>query len=108
VRLEAEIEDLKASAGWARHMSSCGSGRRALRGAWAYEERSYRRWQQRERHGRPVKGPWPTPSADRVEPVAIDYADTYPQRVAETIATLMPSATVSCSTGCDPETLPLS
>ena len=31
-------------------------------------ERSYRRWQQRERQGRPAKGPWPTPSADRIEP----------------------------------------
>ena len=42
-------------------------------------ERSYRRWQQRQRQGRPVKGPWPTPSADRIEPVAIEYADRFPQ-----------------------------
>ena len=42
-------------------------------------ERSYRRWQQRERQGCPAKGPWPTPSADRLEPVAVDYADRFPQ-----------------------------
>jgi len=34
-------------------------------------ERSYRRWQQRQRQGRPVKGPWPAPAADRIEPTAI-------------------------------------
>ena len=52
-------------------------------------ERSYRRWQQREREGRPVKGPWPSPSADRIEPVAVAYADRYPQWGSRTIATLM-------------------
>lgn len=52
-------------------------------------ERSYRRWQQRERQGRPVKGPWPTPSADRIEPTAIAYADAYPQWGSKTIAMLM-------------------
>ena len=52
-------------------------------------ERSYRRWQQRERQGRPVKGPWPTPAADRLEPAAIVYADRYPQWGSRTIATLM-------------------
>jgi putative transposase len=52
-------------------------------------ERSYRRWQQRERQGRPVKGPWPAPAQDRVEPVAVVYADTYPQWGSRTIATLM-------------------
>jgi putative transposase len=52
-------------------------------------ERSYRRWQQRQRDGRPVKGPWPTPSADRIEPTAIVYADRYPQWGSRTIATLM-------------------
>ena len=64
-------------------------------------ERSYRRWQQRERQGRPVKGPWPTPSADRVEPTALAYADRYPQWGSKTIAMLMradghygPNATV--------------
>ena len=41
-------------------------------------ERSYRRWQSRQRAGRPVKGPWPTPAADRLEPAAIDYADRFP------------------------------
>ena len=41
-------------------------------------ERSYRRWQQREREGRPAKGLWLTPSADRIEPTAIAYADEYP------------------------------
>lgn len=64
-------------------------------------ERSYRRWQQRERQGRPVKGPWPTPSADRIEPTALAYADRYPQWGSKTIAMLMradghygPNATV--------------
>jgi putative transposase len=52
-------------------------------------ERSYRRWQQQQRQGRPVKGPWPTPSADRIEPTAIVYADRYPQWGSRTIATLM-------------------
>ena len=52
-------------------------------------ERSYRRWQQRQRQGRPAKGPWPTPSADRIEPVAIEYADRFPQWGSRTIATLM-------------------
>ena len=41
-------------------------------------ERSYRRWQQRERQGRPMKGPWPAPERDRVELVAIAYADRFP------------------------------
>ncbi len=41
-------------------------------------ERSYRRWQSRQRQGRPVRGPWPAPARDRVEPVAIDYADRFP------------------------------
>lgn len=52
-------------------------------------ERSYRRWQQRQRVGRPVKGPWPTPSVDVLEPTAIAYADRYPQWGSRTIATLM-------------------
>jgi transposase InsO family protein len=52
-------------------------------------ERSYRRWQKRERDGEPVRGPWPSPSADRIEPVAIAYADRYPQWGSRTIATLM-------------------
>jgi putative transposase len=52
-------------------------------------ERSYRRWQARQRQGRPVKGPWPTPSTDRIEPTAIAYADRFPQWGSRTIATLM-------------------
>ena len=52
-------------------------------------ERTYRRWQQRSRQGRPAKGPWPSPSADRIEPTAIEYADRYPQWGSRTIATLM-------------------
>ncbi len=52
-------------------------------------ERSYRRWQRRQRQGRPPKGPWPCPSADRIEPTAIQYADRYPQWGSRTIATLM-------------------
>ena len=41
-------------------------------------ERSYRRWQQRQRHGRRAKGPWPAPARDRVELAAIAYADRFP------------------------------
>ena len=41
-------------------------------------ERSYRRWQARQRAGRPVEGPWPALARDRVEPVAIAYADRFP------------------------------
>ena len=52
-------------------------------------ERSYRRWQQRQRQGQPVKGPWPTPSADRIEATALAYADAYPQWGSKTIAMLM-------------------
>lgn len=52
-------------------------------------ERSYRRWQQRERAGRPLKGPWPTPEADRLEPVAVACADLYPQWGSRTIASLL-------------------
>ena len=52
-------------------------------------ERSYRRWQQRQRAGVPVKGPWPTPSADQLEPDAVAYADKWPQWDSRTIATLM-------------------
>ncbi len=52
-------------------------------------ERSYRRWQQRQRAGVPAKGPWPTPSADRLEPTAVVYADRWPQWGSRTIATLM-------------------
>jgi transposase InsO family protein len=52
-------------------------------------ERTYRRWQQRERQGRPAKGPWPTPSADRLEPAAVAYADRYPQWGSHTIASLL-------------------
>jgi len=52
-------------------------------------ERSYRRWQQRQREGRPARGPWPAPSADQLEPLAIEYADRYPQWGSRTIATLM-------------------
>jgi len=39
---------------------------------------AHRRWQQRERQGRPVKGPWPSPARDRVELAAIAYADRFP------------------------------
>ena len=52
-------------------------------------ERSYRRWQQREREGRPVKGPWPAPSADRVEPVAVEYANRLPAWAHRKVAMLM-------------------
>ncbi len=52
-------------------------------------ERSYRRWQQRQREGRPVKGPWPAPAADRIEPVAVAYADRFPAWGHRKIAMLM-------------------
>jgi transposase InsO family protein len=41
-------------------------------------ERSYRRWQQRRRAGRPVKGPWPTPAQDLVEAKLVEVADRWP------------------------------
>jgi transposase InsO family protein len=52
-------------------------------------ERSYRRWQQRQRQGRPAKGPWPAPARDRVEPVAIEYADRFPAWGHRKLAMLM-------------------
>jgi putative transposase len=52
-------------------------------------ERSYRRWQQRQRAGMPVKGPWPAPAADRAEPVAISYADRFPAWGHRKVAMLM-------------------
>ncbi|MEX2612757.1 MAG: DDE-type integrase/transposase/recombinase, partial [Gaiellaceae bacterium] len=41
-------------------------------------ERSYRRWQQRQRGGCPARGPWPAPARDRVEPLAVAKADRWP------------------------------
>ena len=110
-RLEAEIEELKAALGEA-HVELRVWKKSGGVPPGAYEElevirleagmstarfcrlvgvpeRSYRRWQQRERQGQPVKGPWPTPSADRIEPIAVAYADRYPQWGSRTIATLM-------------------
>ena len=52
-------------------------------------ERSYRRWQHRQREGRPVKGPWPAQACDRVEPVAIAYADRFPAWGHRKVAMLM-------------------
>lgn len=52
-------------------------------------ERSYRRWQQRGRQGRPAKGPWPAPARDRVEPAAVTYADRFPAWGHRKIAMLM-------------------
>ena len=52
-------------------------------------ERSYRRWQHRQRHSRPLRGPWPAPVRDRVEPVAIAYADRFPAWGHRKIAMLM-------------------
>lgn len=52
-------------------------------------ERTYRRWQQRERLGRPAKGPWPTPARDRLEPLAVACADRYPQWGSHAIASLL-------------------
>ena len=36
-----------------------------------------------------MKGPWPTPAADRLEAVAVEYADRYPQWGSHTIASLL-------------------
>ena len=52
-------------------------------------ERSYRRWQQRQRQGRPAKGPWPTPAQDSVEPTAVVYADRFPAWGHRKLAMLM-------------------
>ena len=52
-------------------------------------ERSYRRWQQPQRQGRPVKGPWPAPAQDRIEPVAVEYADRFPAWAHRKVAMLM-------------------
>ena len=52
-------------------------------------ERSYRRWQQRQRDGRPPRGPWPAPARDRVEGEAIAYADRFPAWGHRKIAMLM-------------------
>jgi len=52
-------------------------------------ERSYRRWQHRERQGRAAKGPWPAPACDRVEPAAIEYADRFPAWGHRKVAMLM-------------------
>jgi putative transposase len=52
-------------------------------------ERSWRRWQQRQRQGRPARGPWPAPARDRVEPAAIAYADRFPAWGHRKVAMLM-------------------
>ena len=52
-------------------------------------ERSYRRWQRRERDGQPTRGPWPAPSCDRVEPLAIEKADRWPAWGHRKIAALL-------------------
>jgi transposase InsO family protein len=48
-------------------------------------ERTYRRWQQRQRQGRPARGPWPTPAQDRVREAAVKTADEWPAWGALTI-----------------------
>jgi len=52
-------------------------------------ERSYRRWQARQRHGRPVRGPWPAPSRERIEPLAVEQADRWPAWGHRKIAALI-------------------
>lgn len=52
-------------------------------------ERSYRRWQQRQRQGLQPRGPWPAPARDRVEPAAIAYADRFPAWGHRKLAMLM-------------------
>lgn len=77
-------------------------------------KRSYRRWQRRQRQGRPLKGPWPAPARDRVEPVAIAYADRFPAWGHRKIATLMrvdghraPDSTVLRALGRSGRVLPI-
>jgi putative transposase len=41
-------------------------------------ERTYRRWQHQTRHGKPVRGRWPAPRRDQLEPLACAYADLFP------------------------------
>ena len=52
-------------------------------------ERSYRRWQHRQRRGRPARGPWPAPARDRIEPDAVVYADRWPAWGHRKIAALL-------------------
>jgi len=40
-------------------------------------ERTWRRWQARARSGWPVKGPWPAPVAERVEPEVVKHAEAH-------------------------------
>ncbi|MEQ7129215.1 DDE-type integrase/transposase/recombinase [Actinopolymorpha sp. B11F2] len=40
--------------------------------------RTYHRRLARHRHGEPVKGPWPSPQVERIEPVAAKYAGHWP------------------------------
>ena len=51
-------------------------------------ERTYRRWQAKARCGLPLKGPWPTPAQDRVEPVLVALADEWSAWGHRTIAEL--------------------
>ena len=52
-------------------------------------ERSYRRWQHRQRRGRPARGPWPAPACDRVEPLAVAKADSFPAWGHRKVAALL-------------------
>jgi len=52
-------------------------------------ERSYRRRQHRQRRGCPARGPWPAPACDRVEPLAIAKADSFPAWGHRKVAALL-------------------
>ncbi len=52
-------------------------------------ERSWRRWQARQRDGSPPKGPWPAPQRERIAEVACAYADRWPAWGHRKIATLL-------------------
>lgn len=41
-------------------------------------ERTYRRWQQRARQGRPAKGPWPAPVRTAHRDVIVDLSTDHP------------------------------
>ncbi len=41
-------------------------------------ERTCRRWQPRARSEPPVRGPWPSPVAEAVEPFVIKHAEAHP------------------------------
>ena len=60
-------------------------------------ERTYRRWQARQRAGEPVKGPWPHPAQDRVEAAAVAMAARWPAWGHRKITALLRADGVDCA-----------